>query len=146
MDSRVFSVAAPEWVRPVTLALQTFVCVHPDAREHVKACALVYRCICKHAGSSLLKNELAHQEICVMAPKPKRCQICWNHRSSFRRQCIGCQLLVAPGCLPELCLFRDYSAERGLCRHCARRQLQVAVQLLAATLPSALDVVRDSGF
>ena len=85
---------------------------------------------------------------CEMARgKSKKCQVCWQHSSANRRLCINCDALVAPGCWPEQCLFLDYWPDgTGLCRPCARLQLQVAIRPLAAILPDALDFVLRSGF
>ena len=72
------------------------------------------------------------------------CQVCWHHRSEYRRECIGCHCLVAPGCYPEDCLYRDYGLFTGLCRPCGKKVLQQSVKRLAATLPQALTCVAAS--
>ena len=44
-----------------------------------------------------------------------RCQLCRNHRSRYRRECIRCFRLVASGCNPEQC----WCEESQICRRCA---------------------------
>ena len=50
------------------------------------------------------------------------CQVCWNHRSRFRRRCKRCWRLVAPGCWPEKCLAEDGDADENatgsVCKDC----------------------------
>ena len=35
--------------------------------------------------------------------RSRKCQLCGNHKSKYRRQCPRCLRLVAPGCRPILC-------------------------------------------
>ena len=46
--------------------------------------------------------------------KPKDCQLCWKHKSRFRRKCPICERLIAPGCWPVRC----WCDELNHCRNC----------------------------
>ena len=86
-------------------------------------------------------------------PKPRFCQVCQKHRSSFRRRCVHCRKMVAPGCCPEWCLFEDFGHQTagdewvlvGVCRPCARRQLDACITHALQELPTRLqqDLLSD---
>ena len=45
---------------------------------------------------------------------PRRCNLCGEHYSKYRRECPACHWLIAPGCYPNKC----WSDELNLCRAC----------------------------
>ena len=45
---------------------------------------------------------------------PRRCILCWEHYSQYRRECPVCHWLIAPGCYPKKC----WSDELNHCRAC----------------------------
>ena len=74
------------------------------------------------------------------------CQVCWAHRSGFRRSCYVCRRRVGPGCRPY-CLAQDGSCEwpqakRSLCKDCFV-SMQQQILPLAATVPEALVIVAE---
>ena len=46
--------------------------------------------------------------------KVRRCQLCWEHSSRFRRECPICHYWIAPSCRPMRC----WSDEYNHCRSC----------------------------
>ena len=84
-----------------------------------------------------------------MAPRAraKRCQVCWVHSSSFRRRCVRCHHMVAPGCYPEHCLAVDFGECDdelfGVCRPCVPMHVMTTrLGLTCRALPEALGVFR----
>ena len=47
----------------------------------------------------------------------KKCQLCRNHSSKFRRRCPGCQQKVGYNCKPEAC----WDHRNAMCTRCADR-------------------------
>lgn len=49
--------------------------------------------------------------------------------------------MVAPGCVPELCLMEDFGNLTGVCRPCATRQLEEVIMAAFPDLPVLLQEV-----
>ena len=80
-------------------------------------------------------------------PRARTCQLCFRHRSCYRRLCVACRRFVGPGCLPERCLWVDIPGgpvPRGLCWPCAPRCIPAKIKLLARDLSHVWHLV--SGF
>ena len=82
-------------------------------------------------------------------PTARLCQVCQKHKSPFRRRCVHCRKMVAPGCCPEWCLVKDFGRQTagdewvlvGVCRPCARRQLDACITHALPDLPTSLQQV-----
>ena len=76
--------------------------------------------------------------ICLaIMPRARTCQLCFRHRSFFRRLCVACRRFVAPGCRPEHCLWMDIPGgpvPRGLCWLCAPRCIPPKIHLFGRDL------------
>ena len=113
-------------------------------------------CVCIHIDSIQVLSQ-AHsrfqpqgKKLLGWASMPKTivCEVCQQHKSAFRRRCVHCHKMVGPGCKPEQCLFEDFAfwtaGQRvlvGVCRPCARRQLEASIMDALPLLPSGLQQV-----
>ena len=114
----------------------------------------VRRGVCRECSPRLVPSKLAM--ICRRLPRAfeeergkspqKKCELCELHRSCYRRQCLGCNRLVGPGCFPEECLAVDLGVRdgirRGICRECSPRVLPSKLAVICQRLPRALEEVK----
>ena len=110
----------------------------------------IRRGLCRECSPRVLPSKSA--VICrrLMPPPQKICNLCQLHRSSYRRQCLGCERLVGPGCFPEECLAVDLGDRdgigRGICRECSPRVLPSKLAVICRRLPRALEEVRKLNY
>ena len=118
-----------------------------DTRDPIHVCLSWW---CKHR---IIMHWFQFQARAFRAMAPRRraktCQVCWMHRSSWRRQCVRCQCMVAPGCYPDNCLAYDFPAPvgelLGVCRPCAPMHITTTrVRMTCRVLPLALQVFTRS--
>ena len=71
--------------------------------------------ISDHSWQPSMQETLHAMGIQLYQSKNTRtCQLCWKHKSKYRRKCPICERLIAPGCMPVQCWSDDFNH----CREC----------------------------